>query len=231
MSDFYTYVHCKPDGEIFYVGKGSGRRAHSFYKRGRIHQCYVKKYGKENIGVFVFPCDSEEQAFSDEIQQIKQLRSEGYELANVADGGEGASGYSHLPEAKAIISKTHKGVKRSDETKAKMSDYSRNRTEEHTKKLAESKRGSKHTPESIEKMRLAKSGKTLTEEHKLRIAKSLKINHPLKGKHHSEEAKAKISASKKGVSAKPFSEEHRKNISDARKAYFANKKSLMMSGC
>jgi glutathione peroxidase-family protein len=34
----------------------------------------VNKYGKEDIQVFLFPCESEEQAFADEIQQIAQLR-------------------------------------------------------------------------------------------------------------------------------------------------------------
>jgi hypothetical protein len=28
MNKFYTYVHTKPNGEIFYVGKGTKKRSH-----------------------------------------------------------------------------------------------------------------------------------------------------------------------------------------------------------
>jgi len=51
----------------------------------------VSKHGKNNILIYVFPCDSEQQALADEIQQIAQLRAEGYKLANKSDGGEGGA--------------------------------------------------------------------------------------------------------------------------------------------
>lgn len=90
MTQYYTYLHCKPNGDPFYVGKGCGkRRSHDLVRRNKYHQNIVAKYGKENIGVFVFLCESEKQAFADEIQQIAQLRREGYELCNLTDGGDG----------------------------------------------------------------------------------------------------------------------------------------------
>ena len=92
QSQFYTYLHCKPDGTPFYVGKGSGRRAHEFQRRNRHHEFIVQKYGRKNIKVFIFACESEEQAFSDEIHQISQLRKEDIKLTNVSGGGEGATG-------------------------------------------------------------------------------------------------------------------------------------------
>ena len=79
---YYTYLHCKPTGEPFYVGKGcnvGGRRSHNFSQRSQHHKNIVAKYGKANIGIFVFNCDSEAQAFADEIQQIAQLRRDAQE--------------------------------------------------------------------------------------------------------------------------------------------------------
>lgn len=102
MTQFYTYLHCKPDGMPFYVGKGSVNRAYELVagRKNKHHRNIVDKYGKENIGIFVFPCDSEEQEFADEIQQIAQLRRDGYRLSNKTDGGEGASGLVVTPETR-----------------------------------------------------------------------------------------------------------------------------------
>lgn len=91
VDQFYTYLHCKPDGSPFYVGKGSGNRAFDLRRRNPHHSNIITKYGRENIKVFVFPCDSEIEALSDEILQISQLRREGHELANQTDGGDGVS--------------------------------------------------------------------------------------------------------------------------------------------
>ncbi len=147
MIDFYTYIHCKPDGTPFYVGKGNGKRSHEFGRgrRSMHHQNIVAKYGKENIGVFVFPCDSEEQAFSDERQQIAQLRNEGYQLCNVTDGGQGSSGTKRVfsAEHRARLSASHTGRKASEETKAKMSA---------------SRKGRKLSPEHAEALRLSNIG-------------------------------------------------------------------------
>lgn len=107
IKKFYTYLHCKPNGDPFYVGKGNGKRSHDFTcGRNQHHKNIVAKYGKENVGVFVFDCDSEAQALADEVQQIAQLREEGYELCNMTDGGEGASGFKH--QAKKNISAARK---------------------------------------------------------------------------------------------------------------------------
>jgi len=79
--EFYTYLHCKPSGEPFYVGKGCNgnhRRSHDFNKRSVYHKRITAKYGRDNILIYEFPCESEEQAFADEVQQIAQLRKEGY---------------------------------------------------------------------------------------------------------------------------------------------------------
>jgi NUMOD3 motif len=99
MDQFYTYLHCKPNGDPFYVGKGRRNRAYQLFdsRRSKFHMNIIRKHGAENIGIFIFPCESEDQAFADEVQQIAQLRAEGFELANFTDGGEGHSGKGHVP--------------------------------------------------------------------------------------------------------------------------------------
>lgn len=71
---FYTYLHCKPNGAPFYVGKGcrstGGERSHKFSGRNKHHQNIVAKHGKNNIKIYVFQCNSEQQAKVDEIQKL-----------------------------------------------------------------------------------------------------------------------------------------------------------------
>jgi len=88
----------------------------------------------------------------------------------------------------------------------------------------------KHSEETIAKMRAAKLGKKFTEEHKRKIRESSKgkhnhskENHPLWGKHHSEETRRKIAEANKltslgdgnGMWGKTHSEETRRKISEA----------------
>lgn len=120
--NFYTYLHCKPNGEPFYVGKGRGRRAYLLSRgENKHHKNIVEKYGAENIGVFVFPCDSEDQAFQDEILQISQLRRDGYRLVNRSNGGDGTSSFRMSDEHRAKIAASSIGKKMSDQAKEKMS--------------------------------------------------------------------------------------------------------------
>jgi hypothetical protein len=63
---FGTYTHARPDGRVFYVGKGTEKRAFSLTpdKRrcNKHHANIVKKYGAENIIVGWVACESEKQA-------------------------------------------------------------------------------------------------------------------------------------------------------------------------
>lgn len=104
MAQHYTYLHCRPDGTIFYVGKGQGSRAHTIFRRNAHHKSVVKKYGAKNIQVFVFPCASEREALSNEVQQIAQLRQNGTVLCNATNGGEGTSGFRMTLGSKALLS-------------------------------------------------------------------------------------------------------------------------------
>ena len=103
--DFYTYLHCAPAGTPFYVGKGRGYRAFNIKNRNnKLHRAVVSLHGASNIKIFVFHCDSEDQALTDEIQQIAQLRFDGYTLTNQSAGGDGSKYGAMTPETRAKIS-------------------------------------------------------------------------------------------------------------------------------
>jgi hypothetical protein len=89
---FYVYLHLKPSGEVFYVGKGTGKRAWSRNLRNRHWKYIVACHG------FVVQIHTdkltEDQAFELEKQLIKHYKETGT-LANVTDGGGGVSG-SHV---------------------------------------------------------------------------------------------------------------------------------------
>lgn len=89
---FYVYFHLKPDGQIFYIGKGSGRRAWSKNLRNKHWWNVVNKYG---LVVQIYEDNLlEEDAFDLEAELIKKHRSSS-NLVNIADGGGGVSG-SHV---------------------------------------------------------------------------------------------------------------------------------------
>ena len=91
---FGVYTHARPDGDIFYVGKGTIKRALCTDRpRNPWHQNIVKKYGSEKIFVAFYPSLSEASALQEEIKLIKKLRQEGYDLVNQTKGGDGTSGY------------------------------------------------------------------------------------------------------------------------------------------
>lgn len=172
---FYTYLHCKPNGDPFYVGKGIGKRSHDLSRRSKWHKAIVAKHG---IEILVFKKDSEESAFKSEIRLIKMLRNAGFELANQTDGGEGASGRVWSEEARIKMSNSHIGIKRSPETKALISA---------------SKKGHFTSPEARAKMSASRKGKKLSPEH------CAKISVANKGIKFSPERCANISAAKKGI--------------------------------
>ena len=212
---FYTYLHCKPNGEPFYVGKGHGARSRVFaVGRNLIHRRIVAKYGVENIGIFEFPCDSEQEAFSDEIQQISQLRSDGYRLANICDGGEGPTGRIASDKTRARISSAQMGRKWSEASIAKRSATNRGskRSAETRARMSASNMGKIVGPETRAKLSALNRGRTHTPEARAKIsAAHMGQKHAL-GYRHTPEALEKISAASKAFKRTP---EHCANISAA----------------
>lgn len=106
---FYTYIHKKPNGEIFYVGKGKNKRAWSKHSRSKFWSQTVKKYGY--FVEVVADRLSEEQAFELEefIISYCKSRSDGGTLVNLTTVAEGISGYRHTEETKKILAGHSKG--------------------------------------------------------------------------------------------------------------------------
>ena len=105
MKEFYVYLHCRPGGDPFYVGKGSGHRSHEFViSRTPHHRHIVEKHGRQNIEVLVFPQESERAALDAEARWIATLRGAGVEIINLTSGGIEQAGYKHTPEARLKMS-------------------------------------------------------------------------------------------------------------------------------
>ena len=164
MKQFYVYLHCRPDGSTFYVGKGSDKgrvkKSHKFSVRNPYHKSIVAKCGgKENIEVIIFPSLSEDHSFKEERILIKFFGRHDIGtgcLANMTDGGDGKSGWVPSEDErkkrsvrstgnKYCLGKQNRlGYKASAETCAKMSA---SRLGKPSGRL-----GKKHTPETLAKM-------------------------------------------------------------------------------
>lgn len=119
MKQFYVYIHFKPDGTPFYVGKAHGRRGYLVHVwRNNYHSKVVAKYGRENIQVMVFNQPDELTALQKEIELIAQLISAGHTLTNMTQGGEGVVGASEEVKAKQRAAKL--GKKATELAKANM---------------------------------------------------------------------------------------------------------------
>lgn len=180
---FYVYLHRrKSDGEVFYVGKGCGKRAWRKSDRSDWWKRIEGKHGR--IVEIVHRGLEEEQAFEKEAELVRFYGRES--LCNLRDGGSG--GCSPSEETRLKMSAAKLGRKVSEETR-----------ELH--RIAST--GRKHSEETKEKIRAANLGKKrgpIPEEirRKMSLAK--------KGKHRSPEHCAAISAAKKGIKKGPMSD-------------------------
>lgn len=165
-SDFYVYAHRRCDnGDVFYVGKGRGRRAWSSNGRSEEWMSISK-----SVGFFVDILHSDltqDKAFEEEICEIEKM-SESFRLVNKTKGGAGgtSAGYKHSDEIRKTISAAQKG---------------RRKTETHKHKLSLANKGkklSKETRMKMSKVRLAKKtnhllGVPKSAEHKGKLSRSV----------------------------------------------------------
>lgn len=121
--EFFVYLYKRPDGSVFYVGKGTKRRAQSVSpsRRNRKFMNILNKYGAKDVLLELIPCVSEEAAFDLEVATIKRLREGGADLANFTDGGEGCSNRKPTEKALAALAAWQGAYHRlSDESKERI---------------------------------------------------------------------------------------------------------------
>ena len=106
MSTSCVYAHVKPDGTIFYIGKGLKRRAKDIRNRNKHWNNVVNKYGFD--AVILADSLTNEQAINEEIKLIEHFKKFGT-LTNMTDGGEGLTGYKMSEKAKQSIRDTKWG--------------------------------------------------------------------------------------------------------------------------
>jgi hypothetical protein len=117
--EYYTYIHTKPNGDIFYVGKGKGQRATSKHGRNPHWKNVVNKYGYK-IEYLIKKID-EELSLLCEIEAIDVYLRRGHSLVNKTSGGENPTWKLVSLETKAKMSLAQKGKKMSEEAKQKIS--------------------------------------------------------------------------------------------------------------
>lgn len=142
---FYTYVHTKATtGEVFYVGKGTKRRAWVSAGRNIWWKRTAELYGF--VPKIIRSFESEQAALDDEKELIAMFRDFGVRLVNIEEGG--------LPGP------IGKGNKKSEPHKMKIS------------KSHLGKKKKKHSLEAREKARNRQLGVRISEEGRLKISEA-----------------------------------------------------------
>lgn len=189
---FYVYLHSKPNGEPFYIGKGTKKRAHILRNRAnRGHSSIVNKHGSKNIKIDLCECSNEEEAFILESFAISFFRQAGFDLCNATDGGEGPSGHKHSENTRWIISQCSQAQVFTEERCKNISAALKGRVG--------GMQGKTHSPETKAKMRAT---------HLARPSNGME------GKKHSLKTKLLMSSIQLGKKA---SSETRKKMSDNHK--------------
>lgn len=163
MNDFYVYSHetilPRQKGNVFYIGKGRGKRAYAKDGRNKYWLKIIKKYGYQVK--ILFKDLTETEALRLEIQIIANY--EKGKLCNLTNGGEGVSGHKHSVETLLKLKTSHLGVKLSEDRRLKHIDNLREISNRPDVKLKNSIRMKKFT---------------LSEESRKKISETLK-GHPI----------------------------------------------------
>lgn len=194
MGDIKIYGLSDKNGDVRYIGK-TGRKLNLRLKE---HITENKKNYKNNwirgvnndIDIFLIDEVASEDSNYWEIFYISLLKSWGFNLTNLTDGGDGGKNFKHSEETKKIISNFSKGVIFSEERKLKIS---LSKLGKKCPKCA-NKKGYKHSEETKKKIGEKSKGRTwkMSEESKKKLST---LN---KGKKINEDVKKKISETLKG---------------------------------
>lgn len=235
-------ITCVPTGKV-YIGSAFDfvirRTEHKYHlRRGNHHNQHLQnawnKYGEFN---FSFELIGEYKP--DDLKKQEQYWVDFYQSANPELGFNIAAiisapmaGRNHSPETRKKISESQKGIP--------VPSRRHKRSPESIEKTIAAHRGKKRSPEACLRIRNGKKGKPVTPAQKLQLGKladlhrgkPLSIDHRTKlsavkmgkpGKQHTDESRAKMSVSQR--KRPPVSDETKRRMSAARKAYWDRKKS------
>jgi len=222
---YYVYTLAYPDGRVFYVGKGTGRRINQHeidarnpdihsYKVHVIHKIWAD--GGQILKTKLAYFESEQDAFLLEIALIFLFESP---LANLTYGGEGCSGAVRSEEHRRKLSEINRGRTLSEEGRRKISQANLGKpkppfSEEHRRKLSEINRGRTLSEEHRRKLSQVRKGRIVSEETRLKMSEAHKGKVVRKGRIVSEETRLKMSEAHKG---KVVSEETQPEMSSVQK--------------
>jgi hypothetical protein len=153
-NNYYVYAHINPtNDEVFYVGKGRGRRAYDVSRRTNWWKNYYKKYGR--LVMFIKINLTEKESLDIEKKWISNYGRKDLgkgRLLNLCDGGIGPLGQKpNKTSFKKGLTPWNKGKKASEESKLKMSISTKGRQVWN--------KGKKHSEETKLKISIAKNGK------------------------------------------------------------------------
>lgn len=164
----YVYITTNLINNKKYIGQHSGEINDSYLGSGVHLLKAIKKYGKNNFKKEILEkCNSQEELDQAEKRWIKffdAVNSE--EFYNIAEGGKGGNPILGLTSEQEKLRRE----KISKKMKGKNNPFYKKGFHKENHPLW----GKHHSEESKEKMRIAKKGKTLSEEHKKKISQNSK---------------------------------------------------------
>lgn len=209
---FYVYLHKKAsNGDVFYVGKGCGKRAWRKTQRNNHWKNIESKHGR--VVEITHRNLSEDEAFRIEVELIAKYGM--HKLANACSGGMGGRVLSD--EVKRKMSAARKGKKLSPELieKIRIRSTGFRHSEETKQKLREinqGRKGHKHSEETKENLRQIMKARPILDEWKKKISEAKKgkpgvkktpeqveqIKQRMLGHEVSQDTRNKISLANKG---------------------------------
>ena len=177
---YFVYIHQRPDGTPFYVGKGTRVRAYAFTapRRNPHYKNIIAKYGRDNIKVELIECVSEADAFAKEIETIAAFRNQGVALVNMTEGGEGTSGFSQPDSVKKAVAEANRKRIITDELRRRISEGGKGRvvSAETGEKIRQNLLGKKRPQHVIDILVAHNKGRKQTPERRAKSAAILDAN-------------------------------------------------------